>query len=272
MARTTSWATAALLGIGAVMLARRLRRRDLSGEVAIVTGGSRGLGLLIARELGRRGVRVAICARDEEELERGRAALEAEGIEVLALPCDVADPDGVEGLVAEVTERLGRIDVLVNNAGIIRDTLLLRMSEADWDAVLDTNLKGAFLCTKPALRAMLRQRSGRIVNVSSVSGIRGNPGQANYSAAKAALIAFTKTVAREAASRGITVNAIAPGMIETDITLGMPDKAREAVVAAIPLGRMGKPEDVAEMVAFLASDAASYITGAVLQVDGGLAM
>jgi len=162
--------------------------------------------------------------------------------------------------------------VLVNNAGIVRDTLLLRMSEEDWDRVLETNLRSAFLCTRAALRPMLRQRSGRIINMASISGIRGNPGQANYSASKAALIGFTKSVAREVASRGITVNAVAPGLIETDITAQMPDKAREALITQIPLGRMGTPEDVAGLVAYLASEEAGYITGQAFVVDGGLAM
>jgi 3-oxoacyl-[acyl-carrier protein] reductase len=166
----------------------------------------------------------------------------------------------------------GRIDVLVNNAGIVRDTLLLRMSDDDWDAVVDTNLRSAFLCTKAASRQMLRQRSGRIINIASISGIRGNAGQANYAASKAGLIGFTKTVAREVASRGITVNAVAPGLIETDITTAMPAKARDAIVEQIPLGRMGTPEEVAAVVTFLASPEAGYITGQAIVLDGGLVM
>ena len=180
-----------------------------------------------------------------------------------------ADADRI---VEQTIAAFGRIDVLVNNAGIVRDGLLMRMSEADWDAVLTTNLKGAFLCTKATVRHLIRQRSGRIVNIASISGIIGNYGQANYASAKAAMIALTKTTAREVASRGVTVNAVAPGMISTDITQGMPEKARDAIVAQIPLGRMGTPEDVAAVVGFLVSDAASYITGAVFQVDGGLVM
>ena len=168
--------------------------------------------------------------------------------------------------------RWGKLDVLVNNAGIVRDGLLLRMSEEDWDAVLETNVRGAFLCTRAALRPMLRQRSGRIINLASVSGIRGNAGQANYAASKAALIGFTKSVAREAASRGVTVNAVAPGLIDTDITSTMPDKAREAIIEQIPLGRMGTVEEVAALVAFLASSEAGYVTGQAIVMDGGLAM
>ncbi len=242
-------------------------------RVALVTGASRGIGRAIALRLARDGVRVGLNYHSNEAAAREVASgVESLGGTALLLPGSVAEAATAEAIVGQVLEAWGRLDILVNNAGIIRDTLLLRMGEADWDAVLDTNLKGAFLCTKAALRPMLRQRWGRIVNISSVSGLRGNPGQANYSAAKAALIALTKTTARESASRNVTANAVAPGMILTDITAAMPEKAREAIVGQIPLGRMGTPEDVAEVVAFLASDAAAYVTGAVVQVDGGLAM
>jgi 3-oxoacyl-[acyl-carrier protein] reductase len=194
------------------------------------------------------------------------------GGEALLLPGDASDGPSVTAMFAALLEKWARIDVLVNNAGIVRDTLLLRMSDDDWDAVVDTNLRSAFLCTRAAMRQMLRQRSGRIINVASISGIRGNAGQANYSASKAGLIGFTKTVAREVASRGITVNAVAPGLIETDITTSMPEKARDALIEQIPLGRMGTPDDVAAAVAFLASADAGYITGQAIVLDGGLAM
>jgi len=244
-----------------------------SDRVALVTGASRGIGRAIALRLARGGARVGVNYYSNEAAAREVAeAIEGLGAEALLLPGNVAEAAAVEGMVGQVLATWGRLDVLVNNAGIIRDTLLLRMSEEDWDAVLTTNLKGAFLCTKAALRPMLKQRWGRIVSISSISGLRGNPGQANYSSAKAALVAFTKTVAREVASRNVTVNAVAPGMIATDITTSMPEKAREAIVGQIPLGRMGTPEEVAELVAFLASDAAAYITGTVIQIDGGLAM
>lgn len=237
-----------------------------------MTGASRGIGRAIALRLARDGFRVGVNYHSNEAAAREVAcAVEQMGTEALLLPGSVADAARVEEMVSNILTAWGRLDVLVNNAGIIRDALLLRMSEDDWDVVLSTNLKGAFLCTKAALRPMLRQRWGRIINISSISGLRGNPGQANYSAAKAALVAFTKTVARESASRNVTVNAVAPGMIATDITASMPEKAREAIVAQIPLGRMGTPEEVAEVVAFLASDEAAYITGTVIQIDGGLA-
>lgn len=190
----------------------------------------------------------------------------------MLLPGDVSEPSTVASVFEAVLGRWGRLDILVNNAGIVRDTLLLRMSDDDWDSVIATNLRSAFLCTRAALRPMIKQRFGRIINLASISGLRGNPGQANYAASKAALIGLTKSVAREVASRGITVNAVAPGLIETDITTQMPAKARDALVEQIPVGRMGSPEDVAAVVAFLASDQAGYITGQAIVVDGGLAM
>jgi 3-oxoacyl-[acyl-carrier protein] reductase len=241
--------------------------------VVLVTGASRGIGRAIARHFGRAGARVGINYRQNASAAADTAAeVAALGGEALLLPGDASDARDVASFFGKLLAEWERIDVLVNNAGIVRDTLLLRMSDEDWDQVLDTNLRSAFLCTRAALRPMLRQRSGRIINVASISGIRGNAGQANYAASKAGLIGLTKTIAREVASRGITVNAIAPGLIETDITTGMPEKARQALIEQIPLGRMGTPDEVAAVVEFLASANAGYLTGQAIVLDGGLAM
>ncbi len=246
---------------------------SFTNKTAVVTGGSRGIGKAIAEVLARRGAQVVIAGRQIDTAETTAAELSGlTGQAVMALQADVADPASVKALLDQVLARFPRLDILVNNAGVVRDTLLVRMDEADWDLVLDVNLKGAYLCSKAAIRPMMKQRYGRIVNVASVSGIAGQAGQTNYSASKAGLIGFTKALAREVGSRGITVNAVAPGFVPTDLTKDLPADLREASLKGIPLGRWGTPQEIANAVAFLASDDASYITGHVLSVDGGMVM
>ncbi|SDW01209.1 3-oxoacyl-[acyl-carrier-protein] reductase [Marininema mesophilum] len=243
----------------------------LKEKVALVTGGSRGIGRAVALALAKAGADVAIVyAGNQNAAEDTATAIRDEGRQAITIQADVSQSADVDRAVKETMSALGRVDILVNNAGIARDNLMLRIKEEDWDQVLDTNLKGVFLFTKAVTRSMMKQRSGRIINVSSVVGLIGNPGQANYTAAKAGVLGLTKSAARELASRNITVNAIAPGFIETDMTEKLGDEAKENMLEQIPLSRMGKPEDVAQAVVFLASDYASYITGQTLNVDGGM--
>lgn len=246
---------------------------NLDHQTALITGGSRGIGKAIALELAGRGASLMInYSGNKEAAERTAEEIRALGAEAVVHRCDVSDESSVREMVSSAVKTFGHLDILVNNAGIARDGLIMRMKEEDWDAVLNTNLKGVFLVTKAALRPMMRQRSGRIINIASVVGILGNPGQINYVAAKAGVIGLTKATAREVASRGITVNAVAPGFITTDMTEQLSDEIKERLKREIPLGRLGRPEDVAKVVAFLAGEDSSYMTGQTLSVDGGMAM
>jgi 3-oxoacyl-[acyl-carrier protein] reductase len=246
---------------------------SMNGRVAIVTGAARGIGRAIANILAQRGAEIVIADRNPEiSLATAKDISSQTGKSVISIPTDVSNLDSARNMVEQAINIHSHIDILVNNAGVTRDTLILRMEEDDWDIVLDTNLKGAFNCSKSVIRYMMKQRYGRIVNISSVSGQAGQVGQTNYSASKAGLIGFTKALAREVASRNITVNAVAPGFIPTTLTNDLADELKQAILKATPLGRMGEPEEVAYAVAFLASDEAAYITGQVLAVDGGMVM
>lgn len=245
---------------------------ELAGKVALVTGGSRGIGRAVAARLAADGARVVITARDEARVRETAKELSAGGGQVEALPMDVSDREAVKVGFERLFEREKQLHILVNNAGIAKDTLLLRMKPEQWDSVMATNVNSLYYCCQAALRPMIRQRYGRIVNMSSVVGLTGNAGQTNYATSKAAVLGFTKSLAREVASRNITVNAVAPGYVSTDMTETLSDQLKKELIASIPLGRIGQPEDVASCVAFLVSDGAGYLTGQVLQVNGGLCM
>ena len=246
---------------------------NLTGKVALVTGASRGIGQAAAIELAKAGADIIVNFIGNEAVAQETVeAIEALGRKAIKIKANVGDADDVQAMVDEAHATFGHIDILVNNAGITRDGLLIRMKDSDWDEVLNINLKGVYLVTKAVAKLMIKQRAGRIINMTSVSGVTGNVGQANYAAAKAGVIGFTKTCAKELAARGITVNAIAPGFIETAMTDVLPEKIKEGIAATVPLGRMGQPEEIAGVVTFLASDFASYITGQVLNVDGGMVM
>ena len=246
---------------------------NLTGKVALVTGASRGIGQAAAIELAKAGADIIVNFIGNEAVAQETVeAIEALGRKAIKIKANVGDADDVQAMVDKAHATFGHIDILVNNAGITRDGLLIRMKDSDWDEVLNINLKGVYLVTKAVAKLMVKQRAGRIINMTSVSGVTGNVGQANYAAAKAGVIGFTKTCAKELAARGITVNAIAPGFIETAMTDVLPEKIKEGIAATVPLGRMGQPEEIAGVVTFLASDFASYITGQVLNVDGGMVM
>ena len=244
----------------------------VANKVAVVTGAGRGIGRAVALAYARMGADVACVSRTEENSAKVAAEVEALGRKAWALAVDVSDTAAVDAAAKEILESAGRVDILVNNAGVTRDNLLMRMSEEEWDTVLDINLKGAFNFTKAFSRTFIKQRSGRIINIASVIGLIGNAGQSNYAASKAALIGFTKSVAKELAPRGITANAIAPGFIETDMTAALDDKVRESIIGNVPLGRFGSPDDIAHAAVFLAMEPSGYITGQVLTVDGGMVM
>ncbi len=242
----------------------------LKNKVSVITGGARGIGFVIAQKFAGEGSNIAICDVDEEGLNKAFHQLQQSGREVLIGKVDVTKFDEVQTFIQKILDKFGRIDILINNAGITRDSLLVRMGESDWDAVLDVNLKGTFNCTKASAKPMMKQRGGRIINIASIIGITGNPGQANYAASKGGIIAFTKSIAKELASRNINVNAIAPGFIETEMTLKLSEEVRNNILKLIPLGKFGQAGNVADLALFLVSDDSTYITGQVIQVDGGM--
>jgi 3-oxoacyl-[acyl-carrier protein] reductase len=246
---------------------------NVNGKVALVTGASRGIGREIALELAREGANVVVnYSGSEAKANEVVDEIKSMGREAVAIKCNVADSDSVQSMVKETISHFGTLDILVNNAGITKDNLLMRMKETEWDDVININLKGVFLCTKAVTRQMMKQRSGRIINISSIVGVSGNPGQANYVAAKSGVIGLTKTAARELAPRGITVNAIAPGFISTDMTDQLPEDVRNEMLKQIPLNRFGDPKDIAKVVSFMASESSSYMTGQTLHIDGGMVM
>lgn len=244
----------------------------LKGKVAVITGGARGIGREIAKILAKEGADCVLCDVNEAELNQAKTEIETLGVQALPLVLNVTSLAQTEEMVNKVIDKLKKIDILINNAGITKDALLLRMREEEWDSVIAVNLKGTFNCTKAVLKVMLKQKYGRIVNIASIIGLMGNAGQANYAASKAGIIGFTKSIAKEVASRNITVNVIAPGFIETAMTKILPDEVKQVMLKQIPLGRFGRPEDVANLVLFLVDDDSSYITGQVIQIDGGMLM
>ncbi|MAZ01917.1 MAG: beta-ketoacyl-ACP reductase [Sneathiella sp.] len=242
---------------------------DLTGKCALVTGASGGLGAVIARDLHRQGATVALSGTREEALQKVAAELKDR---VHVLPCNLSDMEAVDNLIKQAEEAMGQVDILVNNAGLTRDGLAMRMKDEDWDTVLDVNLKAAFKLSKNALRGMMKRRFGRIIGITSIVGVTGNPGQMNYAASKAGMIGMSKSLAQEVATRGITVNCVAPGFIETAMTDALPDAQRDALLTAVPVGALGRPEDISAAVVYLASEEAAYVTGQTLHVNGGMAM